>query len=157
MARNLESWQHEIIVHMIHSRKKLTTTQMAGIVKCTERSVTHIHKNLRLLSTTRAPPVPAGRPASITPLMLNALCDYLTANLACMLRRWLYFYGTNLICCHRHPALNKLFLRKDGPKRKLSREQKNRTLNCGVSISISYLSSIHAIWFLLVSLDVING
>ena len=41
MARNLESWQREIIVHMIHTRKKLTTSQMAGIAKCTERSVTH--------------------------------------------------------------------------------------------------------------------
>ena len=78
MARNLESWQHEIIVHMIHSRKKLTIAQMAGIVKCTECSVTHIYKNLQLFSTTRAPPVPAGQPPSITPLMLNALCDYLT-------------------------------------------------------------------------------
>ena len=79
MARNLESWQREIIFHMIHSRKKLTTTQMAGIAKCTERSVTHIRKNLRLFGAARAPPVPAGRPASITPLMLDALCDYLTA------------------------------------------------------------------------------
>lgn len=78
MARNLESWQREIIVHMIHTRKKLTTSQMAGIAKCTERSVTHIRKNLRLFGTARASPVPAGRPPSITPLMLDALRDYLT-------------------------------------------------------------------------------
>ena len=78
MAQNLESWQREIIVHMIHSRKKSTTAQMAGIAKCTERSVTHICKNLRLFSTARAPPVPAGQPPSITPLMLDALCDRLT-------------------------------------------------------------------------------
>ena len=78
MARNLESWQHEIIVHMVHSRKKLTTSQMAGIAKCTERSVTHIRKNLQLFGTARAPPVPGGRPPSITPLMLDALRDYLT-------------------------------------------------------------------------------
>lgn len=77
MARNLKSWQREIIVHMIHSRKKLTTAQMAGIAKCTRRSVTHIRKNLRLFGTTRAPPVPAGRPPSITPLYA-LLCDYLT-------------------------------------------------------------------------------
>lgn len=76
MARNLETWQNEIIVHMICSRK-LTISQMAKVAKCSERSITNIHKNMRLFGSARSPPIPAGRPPSITSPMLEALCDYL--------------------------------------------------------------------------------
>ena len=87
MARNLDPWQHEIIVHMIHSRQRLTISQMAKIAKCSEHSVTNIRKNIRLFGSPRSPQVPAGRPPSITPVMLDALCDHLAENLAFMSKR----------------------------------------------------------------------
>lgn len=78
MARNLESWQREIIIHMMHSRKRLTTSQMAKVAKCTERSITNIRKNMRLFGSVRSPPISAGRPPSITSPMLDALLHRLT-------------------------------------------------------------------------------
>ena len=35
MARNLSSWQHKMIVHMISSKNKLTTSQMAKLLTFT--------------------------------------------------------------------------------------------------------------------------
>ena len=65
-----------------------------------------------------------------------------------MLRRWLYFYGTNLIYCHRHSALNELFLRKDRQKRKHSREQKeqNPQLRCFYQHKLSEFNSCHLVF-----------
>ena len=77
MARNLEPWKREFICHMIHS-KLLTTSQMAKAAGCSERSITHIRRNLRLFDSASPPPVRAGRPKSITLPMLDALCDHLT-------------------------------------------------------------------------------
>ena len=50
---------------------------MAKVAKCSKRSVTDIRKNLRLFGSPRPPPIPAGRPPNITPVMLDALCDHL--------------------------------------------------------------------------------
>ncbi|KGO69519.1 hypothetical protein PITC_014090 [Penicillium italicum] len=40
MARNLDSWKRKMIVHMISSKNRLTTSQMAKLAKCSERSIT---------------------------------------------------------------------------------------------------------------------
>lgn len=78
MARNLECWQRQIIIHMMRSRKRLITSQMAKVAKCTERSITNIHKNMRLFGSVRSPPISAGRPPNITSPMLDALLHRLT-------------------------------------------------------------------------------
>lgn len=65
-----------MIVHMI--TKKLTTSQIAKIADCSERSVTYIRRKLRLYGTVKPRLGGAGRPPTITPLMLEALCDHLT-------------------------------------------------------------------------------
>lgn len=58
--------------------KLLTTSQMAKAAACSERTITHIRKNLRLFGSASPPLIRAGRPRSITPPMLDALCDHLT-------------------------------------------------------------------------------
>ena len=77
MARNIDPWQRKMIIHMICSKNRLTTSQMAKVAKCSERSITNIRKNIRLFGSARAPPVPVGRQPSIAPIMLDALCDHL--------------------------------------------------------------------------------
>lgn len=77
MARNLQAWQRKLIVHMTLSKKRLTISQMAKVAKCSERSVTNIRRNIRVFGDSRSPPVPAGQPSIITPVMLDALCDHL--------------------------------------------------------------------------------
>jgi transposase len=76
MAPNLAASQLELIRDMIHS-KSLTTSQMAEAAGCSERSIKTIRSNLRLFGSVRAPPNGVGRPRSITPPMLEALCDHL--------------------------------------------------------------------------------
>ena len=79
MARHLDSRQHKIILHMIRSNK-LTTSQIAAVAKCSPRSVSYIRRKLRLYGTAKPCLLRAGRPPSITPLMIKALCDHLTEN-----------------------------------------------------------------------------
>ena len=77
MARNLNPWQRKMIVHMITSRNRLTTSQMAKLAKYSERSITNKRKNMRLFGSLNSPTIPPGPPSSITPVMLDALCDHL--------------------------------------------------------------------------------
>lgn len=76
MAPNLPASSREFIRDMILS-KSLTTAEIADAAGCSPRSVTTIRSNLRQFGDTRAPPIRAGRPRSITPPMLEALCDHL--------------------------------------------------------------------------------
>ncbi|XTI88702.1 hypothetical protein V2W45_514672 [Cenococcum geophilum] len=76
-APNLAVSQHEQIRDMILS-KSLRNAQVARIARCSMRSIRSIRTirtNLRCFGTTKAPPNRAGRPRSITPPMLSALCD----------------------------------------------------------------------------------
>jgi transposase len=76
MAPNLASSQHDLIHDMIVD-KKLKTRQMANVAECSERSIKAIRSNLHYFGTTKAPLNGGGRPRSITPLMLEALCEHL--------------------------------------------------------------------------------
>lgn len=51
--------------------------EITDVVGCGERSVFAIRSNLRYFGSTKAPSNGVGRPRSITPLMLDALCEYL--------------------------------------------------------------------------------
>jgi hypothetical protein len=76
MAPNLAASDRALIRDMIHC-SSLTTAQIADAAHCSERSVRHIRSNLRCFGTTRAPFNGVGRPRSITPPMLRALCEHL--------------------------------------------------------------------------------
>ncbi|RYN15552.1 hypothetical protein AA0115_g12996 [Alternaria tenuissima] len=76
MAPNLAASQHDLIRDMILDNS-LTTPQMADVAGCSERSIRHIRSNLRCFGTTKAPFNGVGRPRSITPIMLQALCERL--------------------------------------------------------------------------------
>jgi hypothetical protein len=75
MAPNLAESQHAQIRDMILSNRP--ATEIADVVGCSERSVFAIKSNLRCFSSTKAPSNGVGQPRSITPLMLDALCEYL--------------------------------------------------------------------------------
>lgn len=76
MAPNLAKSTLEFIHDMISSGE-LTTSQIAEAAGCSKRAITRIRSNLRLFGSIRAPSIKAGRPRSITPNMLEALCDHL--------------------------------------------------------------------------------
>jgi transposase len=75
MAPNLAESQHAQIRDMILSNRP--TAEIADVTGCSERSVFAIQSNLRYLGSTKAPSNGVGRPRSITPPMLDALCEYL--------------------------------------------------------------------------------
>jgi transposase len=75
MAPNLAESQHAQIRDMLLSNCPLT--EIADAVGCSERSVFAIKSNLRSFGSTKAPSNSVGRPRSITPPMLDALCEYL--------------------------------------------------------------------------------
>lgn len=79
--------------------KSLTTSQITDAAGCSARSITTIRTNLRQFGDTRAPPIRAGRPRSITPPMLEALCDHLLGKPGLYLDEMALFlwdeFGTN--------------------------------------------------------------
>lgn len=76
MALRLHLSKLEMIQHMILS-KSLTALQTAKAAECSKRSIINISNNLRRFGNVRAPLTRVGRRRSITPTMLEALCDRL--------------------------------------------------------------------------------
>jgi transposase len=76
MAPNLASSKHDLIRDMIFD-KKLKTNKIAEAAECSERSIKAIRSNIHHYGTTKAPPNGGGRPRSVTPLMIDALCEHL--------------------------------------------------------------------------------
>lgn len=65
---------------LIHDmiRRCFTTAQITDAAECSERSIRNIRANLRLFGSESPPLNRGGRPRSITPPMLEALCEHLT-------------------------------------------------------------------------------
>jgi transposase len=75
MAPNLAKSTLVLIRDMISS--ELSSSEMAAAAGCSERAITRIRSKLRLFGSVKAPPIKAGRPRIITPIMLETLCDHL--------------------------------------------------------------------------------
>lgn len=65
-----------MIRHMILSNS-LTSSQMAEAAEFSKRSIINISNNIGRFGNVRAPPTRVGRRRSITPPMIQALCDHL--------------------------------------------------------------------------------
>jgi transposase len=76
MAPNLAPAQHDLIYDMVLDRK-MKVRAMANAAECSERSIMAIRSNIRHFGGTKAPPNGGGRPRSITPQMIEVLCDHL--------------------------------------------------------------------------------
>jgi len=77
MAPHLAESQHVLIGSMIESESSFKAKEIATVAGCSRRSVHRIRSNIRDFGSTRAPPNSVGRPRSITPPMLDALCEHL--------------------------------------------------------------------------------
>lgn len=76
MAPNLAASTLQLIHDMTLSND-LTVSKMAEAAGCSERTIRRIRSNLRLFGEVKAPPNKGGRPRSLPPVMVKALCDYL--------------------------------------------------------------------------------
>lgn len=77
MAPHLAESQHVLIRDMITSRMPYKAHEIANVAGCSSRSIHRIRSNIRDFSSTKAPPNRAGRTRSVTPVMLEALCEHL--------------------------------------------------------------------------------
>ncbi|KAJ5434405.1 hypothetical protein N7491_005000 [Penicillium cf. griseofulvum] len=76
MAPNLAPSEHELIYDMIHSGE-LSITKIAQAAGCNKSTISRISSNTKMFGSVKAPPNKGGRPRSITPVILEALCDHL--------------------------------------------------------------------------------
>jgi hypothetical protein len=79
MAPNLTESQHAQIRDMVLSNRPLA--EIADAVGCSKRSVFVIKSNPCSFGSTKAPLNSVRQLRSITPLMLDALCEYLPEKL----------------------------------------------------------------------------
>ena len=75
MAPNLSVAQHEQLAGMIEF-SALSDAQIAEQAGCSQRAVRRLRSNMQHFESTKAPPNGGGRPSSITPPMMSALCDH---------------------------------------------------------------------------------
>jgi transposase len=76
MAPHLADSQHAMIQDMVTS-KLFEDDEIANTVGCSPRGVQRIKQNLHFYGKTKAPSNGVGRPRSIRPPMLDALCEHL--------------------------------------------------------------------------------
>lgn len=87
MAPNLAISQHVLTQSIIESKlqgEEAPTDKMAAeLASCSTRTIRRHRANWLRFRSTKAPPNGPGRPKTITPIMLTALCDQLSLTL-CM-------------------------------------------------------------------------
>ncbi|KAK4453047.1 hypothetical protein QBC34DRAFT_376501 [Podospora aff. communis PSN243] len=84
MAPNLTLHKRVLIQSIVNSKLQgdddLKDDEIADVAGCSARAVRRIRSNLLRFGTMTAPPNGAGRPKTIDPPMLTALCDQLSLN-----------------------------------------------------------------------------
>ncbi|OGE46974.1 hypothetical protein PENARI_c081G08890 [Penicillium arizonense] len=124
MAPRLPLSKLHFISDMIQSQS-LTRSQMAEAAECSEQTIKNIRRNLRLFGQVHAPPTRIGRRRSITPPMIEALCDHLLEK----------------------PVLGGPLYPKAGPKRPPDRVLKSRVPNYEKFIfNLSDFESYHLVY-----------
>ncbi|KAJ5146627.1 uncharacterized protein N7515_001191 [Penicillium bovifimosum] len=77
MAPRLPLSKLHLIRDMIESQS-LSTSQMAEEAECSKVTIINIRRNLRQFGNVHAPPNRIGRRRTVTPPMIEALCDHLS-------------------------------------------------------------------------------
>ena len=155
MAPRLPLSKLEMIQHMILS-KPLTASQMAKAAGCSKRSIINISNNLGRFGNVRAPPTRVGRRRTVTPPMIEALCDRLLEKPGLYVDEMAIFYGTSSASRSQIRVSNGILPRWDGRRKLLDREQRNRMRIYGISTYITCQTFSRTIWPMWMSRDVIN-
>jgi transposase len=77
MAPRLPPSKLNLIRDMIESQS-LGTSKMAEEAECSQATIINIRANLRQFGSVHAPPTRIGRRRTVTPLMIEALCEHLS-------------------------------------------------------------------------------
>lgn len=156
MAPNLAQSTLSFIHDMISSGE-LTTSQMAEAAGCSKRTVMRIRCNLRMYGSIKAPPIKKGRPQSVTPVMMKALCEHLLEKPSLYLQEMQLFL-LDKFDIHIPKSTISDTLHHEGWSKKTARqkarerEMKTYVMNTGMI----YRNSPHTTLFMWMNRDVIN-
>lgn len=156
MAPNLARSTLDLIHDMLISGE-LTTSQMAETAGCSKRAIIRLRANLQLFGSLKAPQIKGGRPRKITPVMLEALCDYLLEKPDLYLHEMELFLLDEFDIGVPKSTISDALRRKGWSKRLSDNKQGNAMLICEMNIYISSQISARTTWSMLTSLDVTNG
>lgn len=80
----------------LHSGE-LSLTEIAQAAGYKKSTLSRISSNIRMYGSVKAPPIKGGRPRKITPVMLEALCDYMIEKPALYLEEMVIFLSAKFI------------------------------------------------------------
>ena len=147
MAPNLAPSQHDLI-HDTILDNSLKTYEMANVAECSERSIKAIRSNLHCFGSTKAPPNGGGRPRSISPPMLESLCEHLLKKPDLHLEEMVLFLWDEfevLISTHRISRALKSISWSKKAARRIAKEQ-NPDLRDLYLYNLSAFRSYHLIY-----------
>lgn len=129
MAPNLSPSKRQLICDMIESNLK--TTDIANTAGCSKQSVRYIRSNLQMFGSPKAPPIPSGRPKSITPLMVEALCEHLSENPGLYLDEMAIFLQEVFDVCVANSTISRALAAKGWSKKTTRNQAKERNADLG--------------------------
>jgi hypothetical protein len=87
---------------------------MAKLAKCSEHSITNIHKNMQQFGTAGSPQIRTGQAPSIIVSIVDALCDHLTGKPGLYLEEMAVFLRDEFNYYYHHQPSNEPFPRRVG-------------------------------------------
>lgn len=146
MAPNLPPWKRRLIQDMINDTP-LTTKEIAYAAECTRQAVSKIHSDMKQLSGVRAPPKPAGQQRSITPLMLETLCNHLREHPYLYLDEMASFFKQNFNVSVSRSTISRALTEKGWSKKVIQQisNKRNADLRDFYLYNLSQFRSYHLV------------
>lgn len=141
MAPNLAPSKGKPIYDMIH-RGDLSISQMAQAAGCNRSTILRISSKIRMFGSVKSPSNKGGRPRSITPVMLEALCEYLLEKPTLYLDEMAIFPWDELPFKQQNRALAALLHPKAGLKKLPESRPESAIQTCVTNTSTSSPTSV---------------
>jgi transposase len=146
MAPNLAVSTHELTQNIINSRLQgdqgPTDDQTANIAYCSARAIRRHRRNVLLFGSTKAPSNGAGRPKTVTPPMLTALCDKLVIDPCMRLKDMVAFLRGEFEVELTRFSVRRALRDVRWSKKATQISPKNATKTCKTSICMMYHPSV---------------
>jgi len=127
---------------------ELTASQMAKAADCHKRTIKRHRSNVRLFGSVTAPPNKSGRPRSLTPLMVQVLCDHLVEKPHLYLDEMVVFLWDEFEVLVTTWSIRRA-LKREGWSKKASKQkarERNANLRDAYFHFISDFSSYHIVY-----------
>ena len=148
----------EMTYGMIVSNE-LTASQMAKAADCHKRTIKRHRSNVRMFGSVTAPPNKSGRPRSLTPLMVQVLCDHLVEKPHLYLDEMVVFLWDEFEVLVTTWSIRRA-LKREGWSKKASKQkarERNTNLRDAYSTFILYQTFPLITLSMWMNLDAING